>query len=208
MSALLYLPGLLVILFKRHGLMLTMRLLLVVAVTQFVLARSFLAEDPRAYLQNAFDLSRVFMYKWTVNWRFLDEETFLSRSWARGLLVGHVTALVAFGLFRWCRSDGGVAVVLRKGFRHPMLPPMLSPVSADCKVIPPPLSVPAHWCRRCCHSAYDVQSDRGPLCSVVALPILFLVLPTSSILGATDKIPTFPAVSIPLGFDAGPFLCI
>lgn len=138
MSALLYLPGLLVILFKRHGLMLTMRHLLVVAVTQFVLARSFLAEDPRAYLQNAFDLSRVFMYKWTVNWRFLDEETFLSRSWARGLLVGHVTALVAFGLFRWCRSDGGVAVVLRKGFRHPMLPPMLSPVSADCKVIPPP----------------------------------------------------------------------
>jgi alpha-1,3-mannosyltransferase len=138
MSVLLYLPGLLVILFKRHGLMLTMRHLLVVAVTQFVLARSFLAEDAEAYLQNAFDLSRVFMYKWTVNWRFLDEETFLSRSWARGLLVGHVTVLVAFGLFRWCRSDGGVAVVLRKGFRHPMRPPMLSPVSADCKVIPPP----------------------------------------------------------------------
>jgi len=96
-----------------------------------VLARSFLAEDPRAYFQNAFDLSRVFMYKWTVNWRFLDEQTFLSRSWARGLLVGHVTVLVAFGLFRWCRSDGGVAVVLRRGFSSPMLSPSLSPVSAD-----------------------------------------------------------------------------
>lgn len=136
MSALLYLPGLLVILFKRHGLMVTMRHLLVVAVTQIMLARSFLAEDAWAYFQNAFDLSRVFMYKWTVNWRFLDEQTFLSRPWARSLLLGHVTVLVAFGLFRWCRSDGGVTIVLRKGFRHPMLSPVPSPVSADCKVLP------------------------------------------------------------------------
>lgn len=135
MSALLYLPGLLVILFKRHGLVVTVRHLLVLTFTQIVLARSFLAEDAWAYLQNAFDLSRVFMYKWTVNWRFLDEQTFLSRSWARGLLVGHVTVLVAFGLFRWCRSDGGVAVILRKGFRRPMLPSTSSPVSADCEVI-------------------------------------------------------------------------
>lgn len=134
MSVLLYLPGLLVILFKRHGLVVSMRHFLVLVFTQIVLARSFLAEDASAYLQNAFDLSRVFMYKWTVNWRFVDEQTFLSRSWARGLLVGHVTALVAFGLFRWCRSDGGVAAVLRKGFRYPMFPVMLSPVSADCKV--------------------------------------------------------------------------
>ncbi|KAG8217767.1 mannosyltransferase [Butyriboletus roseoflavus] len=133
MSALLYLPGILVVLFKRHGLAVTVRHLLVLAFTQIALARSFLVEDARAYLQNAFDLSRMFMYKWTVNWRFLDEQTFLSRSWARGLLLGHVTVLVAFGLFRWCRSDGGVAVVLRNGFRRPMLPATLSPVlvSAD-----------------------------------------------------------------------------
>lgn len=134
MSVLLYLPGLIVILFKRHGLVASMRHLLVLCFTQIVLARQFLAEDARAYLRNAFDLSRVFMYRWTVNWRFLDEQTFLSRSWAQGLLVGHVTVLVAFGLFRWCRSDGGAIAVLRKGFRHPMRPATLSPVSADCKV--------------------------------------------------------------------------
>ena len=134
MSALLYLPGLLVILFKRHGLVATMRHLLVLAFTQIALAHSFLAEDAWAYLQNAFDLSRVFLYKWTVNWRFVDEETFLGSSWARGLLIGHATVLVVFGLFRWCRSDGGVAVVLRKGFNRPLLPATLSPVSADCKV--------------------------------------------------------------------------
>ncbi|KAF9227600.1 glycosyltransferase family 58 protein [Gyrodon lividus] len=131
MSALLYLPGLLVILFKRHGLMATMRHLLVLVCTQALLARSFLVENTRAYSRNAFDLSRVFMYKWTVNWRFVDEQTFLSPSWAKGLLIGHVTVLVAFGLSRWCRSDSGVAAVLCRGFRRPMLPAALSPVSPD-----------------------------------------------------------------------------
>ncbi|KAF9246255.1 mannosyltransferase [Melanogaster broomeanus] len=123
MSVLLYLPGLLVILFKRHGLMATMRHLLVLVCTQ--------SENTRAYLQNAFDLSRVFLYKWTVNWRFVDENTFLSPSWARSLLIGHVTVLVAFGLFRWCRSDGGVAALLSRGFRRPMRPAALAPVSPD-----------------------------------------------------------------------------
>jgi len=131
MSALLYLPGILVILFKRRGLIVTTRHLLVVVFTQIVLACSFLAEHAQGYLQNAFDLSRVFMYKWTVNWRFIDEQTFLSSSLARGLFAGHITFLVAFGLFRWCRSDGGVALVLRRGFCHPMRPAKLSPLSAD-----------------------------------------------------------------------------
>ncbi|KAG9318731.1 mannosyltransferase [Chiua virens] len=122
MSALLYLPGLLVILFKRHGLLITIRHMALLALIQFLLAYTFLAEDASAYLQNAFDLSRVFLYKWTVNWRFLDEDTFLSRSWARGLLVGHLTVLVAFGLFRWCRADGGVTLILRRGFCRPGRP--------------------------------------------------------------------------------------
>ncbi|KAH7889470.1 glycosyltransferase family 58 protein [Phlebopus sp. FC_14] len=131
MSALLYVPGLLVILFKRHGLVVTMRHLLVLACTQVLLARPFLRDNARSYLRNAFDLSRVFLYKWTVNWRFVDEQTFLSPSWAAALLLGHVTILTAFGLFRWCRSDGGVLAVLRRGFRRPLTSAALSPVSPD-----------------------------------------------------------------------------
>ncbi|KAJ8597956.1 glycosyltransferase family 58 protein [Rhizopogon salebrosus TDB-379] len=130
MSAILYLPGLLVILFKRHGSAITIRHILVLALTQIVLARSFL-ENPTSYFQNAFDLSRIFLYKWTVNWRFVDERTFLSSAWAKGLLLGHVTVLIAFGLFRWCRSDGGVAGVLVRGFRRPTLPAGLAPVGPD-----------------------------------------------------------------------------
>ncbi|KAI6045645.1 mannosyltransferase [Pisolithus marmoratus] len=97
MSALLYLPGLLVVLFKRHGMIGTAR----------------------------------YMAKWTVNWRFLDEEVFLSPSWAMSLLLGHVTLLTAFGLCRWCKSDGGTLAVIRRGFLHPFQSPALSSVSPD-----------------------------------------------------------------------------
>ncbi|KAG1756515.1 mannosyltransferase [Suillus paluster] len=131
MSAILYLPGLLVIIFKRHGFFATIRHMLVLASTQILLARSFLAADAKSYMQNAFDLSRIFLYKWTVNWRFVDERTFLSPTWAKGLLLGHVTVLIAFGLFRWCRSDGGVPRVLQRGLRRPSLPAGLAPVGPD-----------------------------------------------------------------------------
>jgi alpha-1,3-mannosyltransferase len=133
MSAILYLPGLLVILFKRHGLFATIRHMLVLACTQTLLARSFLIANAKSYLRNAFDLSRVFLYKWTVNWRLVDERTFLSPAWAKGLLLGHVTVLIAFGLFRWCRGDGGVAKVLQRGLQRPGQPAGLAPVDPDCE---------------------------------------------------------------------------
>lgn len=79
----------------------------------------------------AFDLSRVFMYKWTVNWRLVDEETFLSRGWAKGLIIGQLSTLAAFGLFQWCNRDGGVWKVLSRGLRRPTLPAGLAPITAD-----------------------------------------------------------------------------
>ncbi|OJA10942.1 hypothetical protein AZE42_04657 [Rhizopogon vesiculosus] len=130
MSAILYLPGLLVILFKRHGSARTIRHIVVMALAQIFIARSFL-ENPTSYFQGAFDLSRVFLYKWTVNWRFVDERTFLSSAWAKGLLLGHVTVLITFGLFRWCRRDGGVARVLMRGWLKPSRPASLVPVDPD-----------------------------------------------------------------------------
>ncbi|KAH7915011.1 mannosyltransferase [Hygrophoropsis aurantiaca] len=131
MSALLYLPGLLVILFKRHGFLATLRHLLVLACTQMLAARSFLGSNVWSYLHNAFDLSRVFLYEWTVNWRFIGEDTFLSPGWARGLLLGHLSGLVLFALFKWCNGDGGVFNVLSRGLRRPALPAGLAPVSPD-----------------------------------------------------------------------------
>lgn len=118
MSVLLYIPGILVLLVKSYGLSSAIRNVFMMVALQMLLGRRFLTEHPREYLKGAFDLSRVFLYKWTVNWRFLDEQTFLSPSFARALLVGHVTALVLFG-FRWSQRDGGVALLLRRALTFP-----------------------------------------------------------------------------------------
>ncbi|KZV63205.1 glycosyltransferase family 58 protein [Peniophora sp. CONT] len=118
MSVLLYLPGLLVILVKGYGISSTIRNVFMMVALQMLLGRRFLTEFPREYLNGAFDLSRVFLYKWTVNWRFLDEQTFLSPTFARALLIGHATALVVFG-FRWSQRDGGVALLLRRALTYP-----------------------------------------------------------------------------------------
>ena len=131
MSIILYLPGLLVILFKRRGLIASLRHITTIAITQILIALPFLWQYWRSYWAYAFDLSRVFLYKWTVNWRFVDERTFLSPQWAKGLLIGHMSMLVAFGLFRWCRNDRSAWKVLDRGLRRPTLPAGLAPVTAD-----------------------------------------------------------------------------
>jgi len=127
----LYLPALLVVLFKRHGLIATGRHLITLGASNALLALPFLEEDYWAYLRSAFDLSRVFLFKWTVNWRMMGEEIFLSQQWANGLLLGHISCLVAFGLFVWCREDGSVWMVLKHGFRKPDRPAGYAPVTAD-----------------------------------------------------------------------------
>ncbi|KAF9466290.1 glycosyltransferase family 58 protein [Collybia nuda] len=130
MSILLYLPGLLVILFQRRGLLSTLRHLATISAVQAMLGMAFLNEDAWAYLRASFDLSRVFLYKWSVNWKFIDERIFLSPIWAKGLLVGHVLVLILFGAFKWCKTEG-VWTVLGRGIRRPSLPPGLNPLTAD-----------------------------------------------------------------------------
>ncbi|PCH38119.1 glycosyltransferase family 58 protein [Wolfiporia cocos MD-104 SS10] len=131
MSALLYLPGLLVVLFKRHGFLATIGHVLAIGATQVLIGLPFLLHHHKSYLKYSFEFSRAFLYKWTVNWRFVSEDTFLSPAWSRALLVGHVTTLLAFGLSKWCRSDGGIWRVLSKGLRRPLRAPLLAPVTAD-----------------------------------------------------------------------------
>lgn len=72
--------------------------------------------DASAYFHQAFDFGRQFLYKWTVNWRFVSEETFLSRGFAVGLLVLHVSILAVFIQTRWQSPSGnpGLPAFLRK----------------------------------------------------------------------------------------------
>lgn len=102
MNVLLYLPGLLVVLFRAWGAWRTVfSLSVIIGGSQVAIGWPFLIHDPMAYMSTAFDFSRVFLYEWTVNWRFLDAKTFLSPHFSHFLLCLHVLLLVLFGLFRW-----------------------------------------------------------------------------------------------------------
>ena len=185
MSVLLYLPGNLVVLFKRTGLLGTVRHMLLLIATQAAIGLPFLRQYPWSYLKYSYEFTRVFLYKWTVNWRFVSEETFLSTTWARGLLIGHLTTLVAFGLWRWCRRDGGTWGVLARGLRSPSNSPAIVPVSADCRLRFPALcaTVDSHTvqmsqqsCSRptssgcCLHGRCIISSTLGTRNSCHSLP--------------------------------------
>ena len=42
-------------------------------------------------------------HKWTVNWKFVDEDIFLSSEFAKTLLLGHAAVLAMFLFIWWCR---------------------------------------------------------------------------------------------------------
>ena len=61
-----------------------------------LLGLPFIKENWQSYLSAAFNFSRKFEYKWTVNWRFLGEEVFLDSRLHVLLLALHVSVLVFF----------------------------------------------------------------------------------------------------------------
>jgi hypothetical protein len=197
MSIILYLPGLLVILFKSKGILACLRHIATIALTQVLFALPFILQHWRSYFQYAFDLSRVFLYKWTVNWRFIREDLFLSPQWAKGLLIGHMSMLVAFGLFRWCKSGGGVWKVLDRGLRRPMLPAGLAPVTADREVV--------FYCHCCvqltsfrirnCYDDVYIKFDWHCICPFASLPVLCMVCATNTFPGLENEIPNLFQVS-------------
>ncbi|KAF2808232.1 Lethal(2)neighbour of Tid protein [Mytilinidion resinicola] len=65
----------------------------------------FLHYHTPSYLARAFEFTRQFMYKWTVNWKFVDEETFLSRPFALSLLAAHAGLLALFAITRWTKPS-------------------------------------------------------------------------------------------------------
>jgi alpha-1,3-mannosyltransferase len=86
-----------------------------------VLASTFvLGGKSREYLSRAFDFGRQFLFKWTVNWRFVGEEMFLSREFAYSLLVAHVGILLFFLQTRWLSpSSSGIIDFIQRYARSP-----------------------------------------------------------------------------------------
>uniref|UniRef100_A0A7S4S5Q9 dolichyl-P-Man:Man5GlcNAc2-PP-dolichol alpha-1,3-mannosyltransferase n=1 Tax=Ditylum brightwellii TaxID=49249 RepID=A0A7S4S5Q9_9STRA len=104
MNVLLFAPGLLLLLLQSSdNLVETIICLGICAVVQLILGAPFLLTFPVSYLRKAFELDRVFFYEWTVNWKFLPEDIFVSKPLSIGLLLCHIGFLVLFAI-KWLRS--------------------------------------------------------------------------------------------------------
>eukprot|EP00455_Lapot_gusevi_P004814 TRINITY_DN11992_c0_g1_i1.p1 TRINITY_DN11992_c0_g1~~TRINITY_DN11992_c0_g1_i1.p1 ORF type:complete len:233 (+),score=48.35 TRINITY_DN11992_c0_g1_i1:99-797(+) len=108
MNILLFAPALLLVLVKQYSIWFSLQSVILIALIQLGLGYPFLSRFPQSYLNGAFEFGRVFMFKWTVNWKFLSEEFFVSKQWALVLLVTHISLLFIFAHFKFCKHEGGV----------------------------------------------------------------------------------------------------
>ncbi|EKG13022.1 Glycosyltransferase ALG3 [Macrophomina phaseolina MS6] len=103
MSALLALPAVGLILLQAIGKERAITQAGIIGYLQLLLGFPFLQTNARAYFSRAFELTRVFLYKWTVNWRFVPEPVFLSKPFSLTLLFAHLLLLVLFASTRWLK---------------------------------------------------------------------------------------------------------
>ncbi|KAK3761889.1 hypothetical protein RRG08_060623 [Elysia crispata] len=108
MNLLLFAPALLFLLVITQGIKRTVVHLAICALPQILLALPFLLANPVGYVVRSFDLGRQFFYIWTVNWRLLPEEIFLSRSFQGLLLLAHILVLFTFFWWRWHKMFGKI----------------------------------------------------------------------------------------------------
>ncbi|GAA6035429.1 hypothetical protein JCM8097_000251 [Rhodosporidiobolus ruineniae] len=157
MSILLFLPGLLYLLFVYHSPLACLSHAAFLALSQLALAWPFIRPPPsiplssllslssppssevlqkaltplRTYLHQAYSFDRSFLYEFTVNWRWLeDEELFLSQGFKHALLAAHAVGLVLFAL-RWAEEEGGAGSLLLRGLKSPATRPARRGLTAE-----------------------------------------------------------------------------
>ncbi|PRQ26341.1 putative dolichyl-P-Man:Man(5)GlcNAc(2)-PP-dolichol alpha-1,3-mannosyltransferase [Rosa chinensis] len=108
MNVLLYAPPLLLLMLKAMDISGVISALFGAALVQILLGLPFIMSHPFAYISGAFNLGRVFIHFWSVNFKFLPESIFVSKAFAISLLVVHLVLLAAFAHYRWCKHEGGV----------------------------------------------------------------------------------------------------
>jgi len=105
MNIFLFAPGLLLLLLRRFGILGTVIKLSVCAMLQLILGLPFMVTNLVGYMSRAFDLGRVFIYYWSVNWKFIPENIFLSREWGLALLSLTVSTWLLFWGVKWIRAN-------------------------------------------------------------------------------------------------------
>lgn len=105
MVLLLVFPMVGILIFFTQGIFGTVSILGSMGALQALIATPFL-RFPWAYLSRAFEFSRQFFFKWTVNWRFVGEDAFLSKQFSYTLLALHASVLLTFIFSRWLPATG------------------------------------------------------------------------------------------------------
>jgi alpha-1,3-mannosyltransferase len=104
MNVLLFAPGMFFLMVQRFGVLETFKKLISICATiQVVLGLPFLLTYPWSYIGRAFEFGRQFKFIWTVNFKFLPEDLFLSKELALSLLTGQLLMIFLFAQFQWCR---------------------------------------------------------------------------------------------------------
>ena len=115
-------PAIAVVLFEVLEPSRAMNSLMLMLQMQIVVGFQFWSVNARAYFGRAFELGRRFLFKWTVNWRFLGKQRFLSREFAIGLLVANAAILGIFLQTRWLRPSGLSPLGMAKTIFKPLPP--------------------------------------------------------------------------------------
>ncbi|XP_024017707.1 dol-P-Man:Man(5)GlcNAc(2)-PP-Dol alpha-1,3-mannosyltransferase [Morus notabilis] len=108
MNVLLYAPPLLLLMLKAMDIIGVISALACAALVQILLGLPFIISHPFSYISRAFNLGRVFIHFWSVNFKFVPEPIFVSKSFAVYLLIAHLLLLIAFAHYRWCKHEGGI----------------------------------------------------------------------------------------------------
>ncbi|KAJ0111847.1 hypothetical protein Patl1_01025 [Pistacia atlantica] len=106
MNVLLYAPPLLLLLLKAMSIGGVISALAGAALMQILLGLPFIASHPIAYISRSFNLGRVFIHFWSVNFKFIPEPLFVSKGFAVSLLIAHL-------VFSNCKNSNGETIALR-----------------------------------------------------------------------------------------------
>ncbi|KAG6522164.1 hypothetical protein ZIOFF_019301 [Zingiber officinale] len=118
MNVLLYAPPLFLLMLKALDIKGVFSTLFGAALVQIILGLPFLLTYPVEYISRAFNLGRVFIHFWSVNFKFVPEQIFVSKEFSIALLVLHLMLLATFAQFRWSKSEG-LFILLKWADIHP-----------------------------------------------------------------------------------------
>ncbi|KAJ3679085.1 hypothetical protein LUZ60_017096 [Juncus effusus] len=132
MNVLLFAPSLLLLMLKAMSIKGVFLALFGATLLQVILGLPFLVSYPVEYISRAFNLGRVFIHFWSVNFKFVPEKIFVSKEFASALLFLHLLILLLFAHYKWSKHEGGLLRILRN-WLNDSLSKLLSFQFVSCK---------------------------------------------------------------------------